>query len=613
MVTTPVVGTEDQTHWSQVIADHSIYGVIEIEDGNGQAATIGRNILHELTEASQSIVSLKEVEGLMALVWDERIVTLVIVVPVRDVLYICLRGSGAMYLRRNGHIAKLMSHEGSISGKAKIGDVCVIASKTANAQISEAELLDTVDHITAREAAEAINVTAYTKDSIAGAAWLFMEVKNIEYDEEEPRQAYIPAKAPPVIEHTTRPSWKEKVSKGQRTISKGLKSIHFLTDAMHHWWKKPGFWAIGILALILIVSIGIGLKRGTNSTTSSSIDIKPAIIEAQKQYDEGMALIELNAVKSKERLIAAKNALEAVKAGITNKTKEGRQAIELLANIEQNLTRVMQINYIEPELFYDASLIKTGSTMDEIAIFENQIAALDKNGKSVIKVALDTKKGEVAGGGSDIPDGQKMSMYGNVIYALTGTGVQAINTKESKLRKDVIKKTEEWSIIQSMTSFGGNVYLLDTGKSRIWKYVSTDKVATGSANGFSTIKEYLNPDTLPDLSSAISMAIDGSVWLGTNTGKIMRFTQGKENSYNYKGVEPAFGKNLIVYTSDELTYLYVLDKDNKRVVVLEKDGGMYIAQFAWKTALSPTNLVVTEKPGRILLLSDGKLYLIPMK
>ena len=108
------------------------------------------------------------------------------------------------------------------------------------------------------------------------------------------------------------------------------------------------------------------------------------------------------------------------------------------------------------------------------------------------------------------------------------------------------------------------------------------------------------------------MAIDGSVWLGTSNGKILKFTGGREDSFTPKGVDPPFGNTLTLYTSDETNNLYILDSQNKRVVILEKDG-TYLAQYVWEEAFTATQLAVSEEQKKIYLLSDGKLYAIALK
>ena len=200
------------------------------------------------------------------------------------------------------------------------------------------------------------------------------------------------------------------------------------------------------------------------------------------------------------------------------------------------------------------------------------------------------------------------------LYVVTGTGISVVDIKEQKTKPDVIKTDPEWGIIEDMDVFGGNIYLLDTQKSRIWKYVATDKVASSSAarQGFTELREYLNPDSFPDLSKATNMSIDGSVWLGTSIGQILRFTQGKENTFVPLGVQPEFGKYLKVYTTDTTQNVYVYDKDNSRIVILDKDG-FYLSQYVWKETLKPSGFVAFEATKKLFLLVDGKLYLLKMQ
>ena len=141
--------------------------------------------------------------------------------------------------------------------------------------------------------------------------------------------------------------------------------------------------------------------------------------------------------------------------------------------------------------------------------------------------------------------------------------------------------------------------MLDVIKSRIWKYVAIDK-------GFSERREYLNPDTLPDLTRTSGMAIDGSVFMGNQDGSILRFTQGKENTLIVKGVDPGFGASPIVYTSDDTKYIYVLDTKLSRIVVIDKEG-MYVSQYQY-AGLTTTQFTVFVDRKKIIILVRVTLY-----
>ena len=227
-------------------------------------------------------------------------------------------------------------------------------------------------------------------------------------------------------------------------------------------------------------------------------------------------------------------------------------------------------------------------------------------------MSVSSKNGQIVAGGDAFANAARIAIHGDTLYVLTATGIARTSVSDKKTTADVVKKDNQWGTIASLASFGGNLYLLDTQKGRIWKYVATDKAAPAGGQGFSELREYLNPDTLPDFSAATSLAIDGSVWVSTGQGKILRFIQGREATFAPQGVEPAFGKHLMVYTDDTAKNVYVLDSANKRVVVLSKDG-IYLAQYVWKGNVAATALLVPEKLNKILLLAEGKIYAIELK
>lgn len=79
-----------------------------------------------------------------------------------------------------------------------------------------------------------------------------------------------------------------------------------------------------------------------------------------------------------------------------------------------------------------------------------------------------------------------------------------------------------------------------------------------------------------------------------------------------QGVEPAFGKYLQVYTTDTMENVYVYDRDNSRIVILDKEG-FYLSQYVWKETMTPTAFVASESAKKIFLLSDGKLYALKIQ
>ena len=123
---------------------------------------------------------------------------------------------------------------------------------------------------------------------------------------------------------------------------------------------------------------------------------------------------------------------------------------------------------------------------------------------------------------------------------------------------------------------------------------------------------YLKAESL-DLEDAVSMAIDGSVWLLFSDSSIVKFTRGVKDSFVVSGTDANFNAPEKIYTDPDLENLYVLDRKNTRVVVINKETGEYQAQYSWPGLAGAYDLFASEEEKKILLLTGERIYEIPLK
>jgi DNA-binding beta-propeller fold protein YncE len=358
-----------------------------------------------------------------------------------------------------------------------------------------------------------------------------------------------------------------------------------------------------ILILLFGISVAVGVRR--QATQKNNKAAEEAVVQAQRLFDEGLALMELNPVMGRERLRQAKDILEPLTATLPERSRQGKPVHDLYAQVVDNVTRALRVVRFEPELFFDVSLVKKDARGHAFGIAQDSMGIIDQAGQTVYQLELATKNGQVMAGGDRFGGATAVAASAESFYVLADEGVHAVRRDDKKVLPQVIRPDSAWGEVNTIVSYGGNLYLLDKGKSRIWKYVSAE-------SGFSELREYLNPDSLPDFSQATSMAIDGSVWVATADGRVLRFTQGKEHTYTIVGVEPPLGKTLAVYTSDTDEYVYVLDTESQRVVVLDKDG-IYVSQYVWEGNFSPTGFAASEALKKLIFLADGKIYVTDLK
>lgn len=576
------------------------YGVVEIHSPGGRAQETGVRLLSELgSSLTSGLTSLKHLEKAVNDAVNPEVRSLIVFVPVGRVVYLVFHGEGVVYLKRGNQIAVLVRQSGGISGEVREGDTILLASGGFSRLLSQEDIAKFFDHDPPESVAEKLTIALHQKKDAEGSVALVYQIER--FEEYESRQPELP----PVVHAVVR-QW----------IASGTTSIVNLRHRPLEG-KKLLFFVLGGL---FFVSIVLGVWKQSSIKTTKTIET--AMSDARHSFDEGVALLPLNPVKGRERLTQAKDRLDPLVSSVNPRTQAGYKFTDLYGQIQGYLTQSMQISQGNPSLFYDMTLMKKEAIASTFALEGTTLIVADWINATVYRLDIATKNASILGGGSSVSGGTAVAFHGENVFILTPEGIVDFGVYEKKSSL-VIKKDEGWGNILSVVAFGGNLYLLDTQKSRIWKYVATQNKdalnaesvpASASAvqSGFSSLREYLNPDTLPDFSGATGMSIDGTVWVGSRTGHMFHFVSGREEIFTPKGVEPAVGSDTYLYATDETKNVYVLDRQNNRVVVLDKDG-TYLAQYQWTESLVVSAFVVSEAQKKILLLVSGKVFSLDLK
>jgi hypothetical protein len=174
--------------------------------------------------------------------------------------------------------------------------------------------------------------------------------------------------------------------------------------------------------------------------------------------------------------------------------------------------------------------------------------------------------------------------------------------KELFWKKDEIKKVIEpdefWKEPANISTFAGNIYILDRGQSEIWKYPTLGDTFGGR-------RRWLAVGITPDLSNVVDMKVVGDVWLLTSTGKLERYGRGAPVPFGMEGF-PAKGeaKKLsepsAIWVTDSM--VYVLENGASRIVVFGTDG-KYKSQYINSEFNKAQDLVVVD--DRVYVLIDN--------
>jgi len=315
-----VVGKKSDTHWAQIIKTPYAFGVVEVEDDGGKAQNVGMELIHRMTGVvSEPISSIQHLFSFIDSLWKPNIQTLLLCVPMGNTITVILRGTGVVYLKRNGAIARLRSREGTISGVIHPEDILFLSSKSCLNGVSEDEFFSFFDHLSVAFVAEKLTLHLHTKNDNVGYAGLFVEVKGgIEESHEDNRN--VIGKEEGAEEQRNSITLKRRYAVSIHTIKNNVRP--FMQTL-----RSVDMRITGALLFLFVISIGIGIVREVQGKKST--EATKTIAEGQRLYDEGMALLDLNLVKSRERLTEAKQLIDKTKQTVSPKTKEGRMIGEL--------------------------------------------------------------------------------------------------------------------------------------------------------------------------------------------------------------------------------------------------------------------------------------------
>jgi hypothetical protein len=143
--------------------------------------------------------------------------------------------------------------------------------------------------------------------------------------------------------------------------------------------------------------------------------------------------------------------------------------------------------------------------------------------------------------------------------------------------------------------YGGNLYVLDPQDSQIWRYLPT-------YNGFDSERKGILDNV--SLKDAVAFSIDGDIYVLEGSGKIRKFSLGREQPFGQAGLDRPLDKATALYAGRQNKHVYVADGGNRRIVVFDKYGD-YQRQYPLEH-LETVRAVYADEPNRLLYFADGQ-------
>lgn len=277
------------------------------------------------------------------------------------------------------------------------------------------------------------------------------------------------------------------------------------------------------------------------------------------------------------------------------KAQEQKQQFE--KSIEESLRKVQKMKTVSldtiatlPETAKTEHLVRIDDTLLVFGADEQILYRINTKTKQVVEGRHEDIDGLRA---ASTPKEQDTTVFIHIDNRL------ALYQKDAALlsAKDIGYPSTNTSIVDAFV-YNVKLYTLDRGGNQIYKH---NKTQTGYDKGTPWVK------TTADLSKAVSLAIDGDMFVLTEDGNILKFTRGEQQTFTITGLEPKLDRPAKIWTYNEVNQIYIIEPTNKRLVVLDKTGKL-IEQFTAPEWVNPTSMVIDAPAKTVYILDKNKVY-----
>ena len=579
-------GRENQAGFSGYIADNNFFLALEFSEGLNSEK--GSDLITKISVESRNfaISNLTSfdlaISNLITKYNFPATFSLAAGYKKERIFYLKTVGGGKIFLKRGMRFAQIIEGDNSASGYLVDGDFYILtAQKFIDLLGSDLELKSIFDHKTPQEIAEEITEQLKNMDN-EGSIALFIRFST-------------------EVNETGGPYF----NKPQQMQGKNDLFNQFKKNTIGYWQnfraysEKSGkrkittLIAVVIIFFILIWSVGLGLKRRNLAGINEKVKFTKVLINQKLAEAEKAAF--LNLPRSVALISEAKDELAKLKKEVGAEIKE---AEELERLIKESENKIVKKEEKKPEEFYDLTLDSKQANGSKMYLDKDNLGIIDR-GQGLIYILSLSKKSLEKKANSLVKKAELISVNNDgVLFFIGNEGVFKF-TDDKKVEK-VIGKDKDWSRITDIWVYNGNVYLLDSDKGDIYKYLVAEK-------GYSSKSSYLRSEA-GKIKTANSMAIDGSVYIGF-TDEIIKYTAGAKDDFStlWPQKSPIISK---IFTTADEEKVYAWDKANGSIYILGKNGS-YERQIYASVLSKALDFIVFEKSAYVLV--DEKIFKIDLR
>lgn len=608
---TQVPGAEVAKEAFQLLQDHFL------DDLTGDPYDRFESALREIN----GMVSEKEKELGLKFIPN---VNVIIGVIQKDMVFLSQRGEAAGYLIRKRHVSSITEglydeknkeelFQNIASGGLEVGDCTMFVTGALIQYVTPNDLSKIFSEQPLSEAMKELDDLLQTDMEDQMTLLTFEVLEKTEemavapvpgrtenkidsvYDEEEEDRRPVHA---PLQEEEERPRSK-RVNKGLEVLRKFAqrKETWAFLDGIRLWDKKKLLIALGSIGLVLVV--GIFLLSTVLGKQKVMEEMQDKLALAEENVTQAQTQGAFDKAKANELLDQA----EALAVEVLDSGFSGGEASQLLDDISTERNALDNVQYVDEEvrLVADLSDQLAGVPLIGLEPYGDRIVAYTAQNAYQILLdqveapdTLDAADKVTAGEFFDDFDSIVMITAGGNLIEYTDGNAQFADTADV-----------DWRTGVGVATYSNKVYILDPVSNQIWRYQR-------GTDGYGSGQSYFSTEV--DLSKAVSLAVDGSVWVMSSDGTLLKYLSGTLVDYGIKKAPLNSMEGATkVYTELGINQLYVLDPGDDRLFIFDKstknDDLTYNAQYVFENLKGTlVDFYLDKDRNMIMLVTTEALY-----
>ncbi len=503
---------------------------------------------------------------------------------VSDVIYVVVIGGGAVHIKRDGVIRKIVSGSINASGKVLPADIFIFQTVSAVKSVSVELLTESLKSADLATAAEEVGKKTHEKPGSACLLTSFVKEPLIAIEAAPTLQEQL--QKDEVTIQTTQSS---QPSRSSNTLIHGEVGSGISEKIPTTRSKKITIAAVVILLSLLTWSVVFGVARREREIAKKNIAASSEIVNTK--LEEATNVAPLNIERATLLITDAQNEVASLKKKVGKKYE--KEVAELEQKVSEGNNKIVNKQDKKFDDFFDLSLIDKSATASHMYLDEEDLVLLNSTKGEVYTISATKKSNEVIKK-NEIKGAQLVGSYeGTSFFLNKDKGIYTIldGAVKKPIEKDGLQNPK------AMVIFNANVYVLDSGVGDIFKYSAGEDVYSKGVSYFAESQSGV-------LKGAQDLAIDSSIYVLVD-GVVIKYTAGTRDSFKLSLPDKSSPNFSHIYTNKDLDKVFLLDTKIGKMVIVSK-AGEYSKQIESSIFKQAIEFVVFEE--KIIVLSQNKLY-----